>query len=470
MVVSVGTFMGTMDVSSLIVALPTFGKLFSAPPELVIWLILAYSLTFTGFMLTAGRIADVVGRKRVYTAGFVVFTLGLALSSMAEGLWSLVACRVFQAIGGAMLVSNSNAIIASAFPDQERGKALGLLESVVGAGLMTGPVIGGFLLDLVDWRAIFYARVPIGVLGFVLAWTVLQEPARRGPAPRFDFGGALTLFGGLVCLMLAINQGHRIGWGSPVILTLFGGAALFLVLFFVIEARVPEPVIDLGLFRNRTYAAYNSVLVTYFTPSSCIPFLLPFYAVQGLGYTSSGAGLFLTVIPILMFALSPFTGTLSDRVGSWSMTSSGLALQVAGFFLIGRLGGDASALQIVVALGISGLGAGLFLTPTYSAVMGATPPERLGTSSALIATLRSIGMSVGQASAATIFAVRSEFHETVLAGGRDRAERLRQGLILGFQDTVFALAMIAVAGLVIAFVFARPAVAKAAAWKAEHAG
>lgn len=455
-VVSLGTFMGTMDMSGLIVALPILGQRFDAPPETVLWLVLAFSLTFTSVMLTAGRAADVLGRKRVYAAGFLVFTLGLALCSTAQGLWQLVGYRVFQAVGGAMLVSNTNAIIADAFPDAERGKALGLMESVVGAGLMTGPVVSGILLDLWDWPAIFYVRIPLGVMGLVLAWRVLREANPAGPRPRFDPAGALTLSAGLLCLLAAINQGHRVGWSSLPILALLGGGFLLLMSFFLIEVRVSAPVIDLRLFRDRTFAAYNTLLLAYFIPSASLPFLLPFFLVQSAGYASFVAGLFLTVVPVLMFLMSPFTGILSDRLGSWAMATGGLAFLAAGFLLVSRLSTDFSVTLAIVGLGVAGIGAGLFLTPTYSAVMGATPPDHLGTASALIATLRGVGVSVGQAATATFLAIRREEHLQALPSGLDDLARARQSLALGFQDAVLLMSAVALLGVLIALFFARP--------------
>ena len=455
-VVSVGVFIVTMDMSGLVVALPTLGSLFAEPPETVLWVILAYTLTFTSFMLTAGRIADVVGRKRVFTLGFLIFTVGLVLNSIAQGLWQLVAFRVIQAIGGAMLASNTNAIIATAFPENERGKALGLAESVVGAGLMLGPVIAGTLLDWLDWRAIFYVRIPVGILGMALAWFVLRETVPSGQRPRFDPGGAVTLSGGLLCLMAAINQGHRIGWTAPVILGLAAAGFVLLTLFLIVETRVPEPAVDLRLFKNRTFSVYNALLVTFFIPSAAIPFLLPFYLIQGLGAPAAVAGLFLTVIPLLMFILSPGIGTLSDRIGPWVMTTSGLAFQVAGYFLVSRIGEGFSVLPALLGLGVLGIGAGLFLTPVYSAVMGATPPDRMGLSSALIATLRGIGTTTGQAAAATSLAMRREFHESVLPEGLDNLQRVQQGLALGFRDTILILATVAVVGFLIALTLARP--------------
>ena len=428
LVVALGTSLGTFDLSGLNVALPTFARLFRVTPETALWVVLAYILTYTGCALTAGRAADMVGRKRVYTLGLFIVTLGLVLSSMAQELWQLIGCRVVQGMGAAMLVSNSNALLTDAFPAKERGKAIGLLESVVGAGLMVGPVVSGMLLDFLDWRAIFYVRIPVALAATLLAWSVLRETAREGPRPRFDFPGSLTLIGGSAGLL--------------------GG-------FLFVEARARQPVVDLALFGDRVFSAYNAVLLTYFIPFGGIFFLFPFYLMHGLGYSASTAGLFLTVAPLFLFLLSPAAGTLSDRIGSWRITIAGLAFTLLGFFLLSRLGGDASALHAVTGLGLLGFGAGLLLTPAYSAVLGATPPARLGTSSALIATLRNIGLSLGQASSATILAIRRTAHEAALPGTIDDLDRARLGLVLGFQDAVLVSTAIVAAGLFIALAFGR---------------
>ena len=455
LVVALGTSLGTFDMSGLNVALPTFARLFRVAPETALWVVLAYTLTYTGCALTAGRLADMVGRKRVYTLGLLFVTLGLVLSSTAQELWQLIGYRVVQGMGAAMLVSNSNALLTDAFPAKERGKAIGLLESVVGAGLMVGPIVSGMLLDFLDWRAIFYVRIPVALAATLLAWSVLRETEREGPRPRFDFPGSLTLVGGLVCLTLTINQGARAGWGSPGILALAGASAGLLGGFLFVEARVRQPVVDLALFGDRVFSAYNAVLLTYFIPFGAIFFLFPFYLMHGLGYTASTAGLFLTVAPLFLFLLSPAAGTLSDRIGSRPMTIAGLAFTLLGFFLLSRLGTDASALRAVTGLGLLGIGAGIFLTPSYSAVLGATPPARLGTSSALIATLRNIGLSLGQASSATILAIRRAAHEAALPGAIDDLDRARLGLILGFQDAVLVATAIVAAGLFIALAFGR---------------
>ena len=212
--VSTGLLITTMDAGGLAIALPTFTQVFGEPPETVLWVILGYSLVYTGFTLTAGRLADMLGRRLVLTVGFVILVFSLLAASLAPGLWPLVAARAFHALGGAIVIGTGPGIIAEVFPDRERGRALGLLESVVGAGLMFGPVVGGLLLDSLGWRAIFYVRVPLAALGALLAWRVLRDGERPATPPRFDIGGSVTLFLALSALMLAINRGHSLGWIS----------------------------------------------------------------------------------------------------------------------------------------------------------------------------------------------------------------------------------------------------------------
>ena len=432
--------MGTIDFGALFVALPAMSRLFEKPPETVLLVVLIYTLTTAGFMLTAGRIGDTMGRERVFIMGLVIFTLGLTLNSMANGLWDLVCYRIVQGIGGAMLVGNSNAIVVSVFPDKEIGKVLGFLESIVGLGLMIGPVLGGVLVASMGWEAIFYLRIPLGLFAIGLAWFVFRSADRNFKSTGIDFMGAITLFIGLVSFIIIVNQGYRLGWVSPYILVLVGISAISIGLFLLIESRVSDPVVDLKLFRIPAFASYSSVLLTYFIPFGAIAFLLPFYLVDGLKYSELIAGLFLTVIPMLMFVFSPVTGIISDKVGSWPLTLSGMIFQLAGYLWMSRLGELSSPLAIVVGLIILGIGAGLFLTPTYRAVMRSTPNDRLGTASALIATTRTMGFSLGQAMTATIFAFRRDFH---------------QSLALGFQDSILSLVAVTLVGLIIVACFAR---------------
>jgi len=193
---SIGTFMSTLDASIVNISLPRLTEVFNTEPSIVLWVTVAYLLVSVGLMLSIGKLGDLFGRKRVYVSGLAIFTIGLVLCSLSQSVVQLILARVVQAIGSAMVIAVGNAIITAVFPAQERGKALGLMGAIVSTGLLSGPVVGGFLLDVLDWRAIFYVRIPVGIIGLVMGWMFLREQEKSSSGTRFDWGGAVTLFGG----------------------------------------------------------------------------------------------------------------------------------------------------------------------------------------------------------------------------------------------------------------------------------
>lgn len=449
--VGLGAFMGTLDSGIVYLILPALSQVFGAEPSFVVWVVLAYMLTFTGLMLTLGRLADMFGRKRIFVLGFVIFTVGLALGSLTQSMEQLIGARIVQAVGGAMVVANEYALVTAAFPSFERGRALGLLEAVVGSGLMTGPAIGGFLLDLLDWRALFYLRLPVGVIGCFLSWVLLRDDRSEGAGGRFDGAGALTLFGGLVLVLFAINQGQPRGWTSPVVAgSVVAGGLLFLA-FLALERQARSPVVDLGLFRSRVLSAMSATLFLNFIAQAAAALLLPFLLLQGIQMSSSVSGLMLTIIPLMMLLFSPVTGWLSDRLGSWMLSWGGLALAGLGLLVQSRLGADATALDVAWRLFVQGIGAALFLSPTYSAVMGAAPRDRLGTASALIPTVRTLGMGTGLALGGAIFATRRAYYAESLVG----EELARHALVGGIQDSFVVVAAICALGVLTSFILGR---------------
>src|SRR5688572_6318641 len=251
--VAFGTYMATMDFSIVNVALPTLSREFDQPADVVVWATLASSLAVTGLTLTAGRAGDLFGRKRVYITGWVIFTIGMAIASLAQSIEQLIALRLFQAVGVSLALANGNAIVTSAFPDNERGKALGITGGVVGAGLMSGPILGGFILHFFDWPALFYLRVPIGLIAMTMAFLLIRETDRApAGARRFDIPGAIAIFFSLSSALLAVNRGRELGWSSPAVLGLFAISAVALFFVVRIESRVESPVLSLDLFKARS--------------------------------------------------------------------------------------------------------------------------------------------------------------------------------------------------------------------------
>jgi EmrB/QacA subfamily drug resistance transporter len=404
-IVAIGIYMATLDTSIVNISLPSISAYFHVPLSgLVEWVIIAYLVTIASVQLTFGRLADMLGRKPLWMAGLVVFTLGSVLCGAAPTLLLLVIFRAFQGIGGALLMSNSTAMLTRAFPARERGRILGLNSVVVSLGVSTGPTLGGLITTLLSWRWIFFVNLPIGILGLILTFFVLKEPAGLYTRQRFDPLGAVVLSAGMLAIMFALSFGQEAGWASPLILGLFIAGLMVLVGFVLIERRVTDPIIDLKLFRNRLFAAANLSGLLSFFALFAVSFLLPFYLEELRHFPTDEAGLLLTPIPLSVSLVAPVSGWLSDRFGSRVLSSAGLATSALGLWLLTALGTDTAVFDIVWRLIIVGVGIGLFQSPNNSAVMGAVPPERRGIGSGFLATVRVVGQSLSVAVAGAVFA------------------------------------------------------------------
>lgn len=396
--------MATMDFSIVNVALPTLARDFDRSPDTVVWATLVSSLVVTGLTLTAGRAGDLYGRKRVYIAGWVIFTVGMALAGVVQTLEQLIAVRLLQSIGVALAIANGNAIVTEAFPPEQRGQALGITGGVVGAGLMSGPILGGLVLEAFSWHAIFLLRVPIGLAAMTLAFIFIRPSAPRpdGAPRRMDLPGALALFLTLACALLAVNRGQSWGWTSPVILALFAIAAVSLAAFLRIESRTPSPVVALGLFRVRAYSVGVSSLALNFAGQSAVTFLLPFYLQEVRGYSTGQVGLVVATVPCMMLLLSPLSGRISDRYGFTHQATLGIALVSIGLFSLATIDASTPIGLVMARLALVGIGTSVFMPTNSSSIMGSVPPDRLGTASASVATARNIGNAVGLAMASAV--------------------------------------------------------------------
>lgn len=454
--VAFGTFMATMDFSIVNVALPTLSREFDRSPDTVVWATLISSLVVTGLTLTAGRVGDLYGRKRVYITGWVIFTIGMAVAGFAQTIEQLVAYRFVQAIGVSLAVANGNAIVTEAFPPEERGQALGMVGSVVGAGLMSGPVIGGLLLGLLGWQSIFYLRVPIGMIAMVLAFLFIRpsEPLPGGVPRKLDIPGAVALFAALSSALLAVNRGQSWGWGSPVILGLLLFAACALVAFLRIEARAASPVVALALFRVRAFSAGISSLALNFAGQSAVTFLLPFYLQEVKGFSTARMGLVMATMPSMMLLLSPVSGRVSDRYGFRHQATVGIALVSFGLLLMATIDEATPVPLLVARLALIGIGTSIFTSPNSSAIMGSVSKDRLGTASAAVGTARNIGNAAGLAMASAILVAVA----TASAGfSANRLADLPEGALVDGIRMAFLVAAIASATAILASSFRRRA-------------
>ena len=435
--VAMGIFLSTIDGSIVNVALPTLTRYFGADFATVQWVILAYLLAIATLMLSVGRLADMIGKKSLYTAGFIIFTASSMLCGLAPSIYWLIAFRVLQAIGAASILALGLAIITESFPASERGKALGISGAVVSVGIVIGPTLGGFIIDSFTWHWIFYVNLPVGIAGTLMAWRYVPNIKPPG-GQNFDIWGAITLFISLLSLLLALTLGQNIGFADRRILLLFASFTLFLVLFILIELRIDQPMIDLRLFRNSEFSiSLVTGFITFVTVAGAI-MLLPFYLENVLGYSTLEVGLLLAVVPLGLFISAPLSGSLSDSLGTRPITVVGLMVLLLGYYALSTLSADTDAIGFLLRFLPIGVGMGIFQSPNNSAIMGSAPSHRLGIVSGMLAFTRTLGQTTGIALLGALWAGRVIFYAgDSLSGGATEASAAAQANAL--QDTFLSM-------------------------------
>ncbi|MDA8168843.1 MAG: MFS transporter [Nitrospiraceae bacterium] len=393
--VLVGATMSALDVSIVNVAMPTLKDEFGVSMALIEWVAMAYMLTLTIFLPLFGRLADMFGRTKLYTTGFAVFTAGSVLCGMAPSAAFLIGARVIQAVGAGLLQANSVAIITQAFPSSERGKAIGIQGAVQAVSMSVGPFVGGILIAAVGWRAIFYVNLPIGIIGIAFALLILPKSEKSAKKEKIDYFGVLTFASGLACLVLALNEGAKEGWTSPLILTYFILAAILLPAFVLTELKVQYPMIDLKLFKSYSFAVGNLTGMLSYYVLFAVLFLMPFYLEQVMGLGVALTGSLLTPIPLAMAIVAPFSGSISDKYGSRVMTASGMFVCAVSMFFMMFAGQHSSLVLLVSELVVLGIGMGMFTPPNNSAIMGSAPKEKLGVAGGVLNMMRSLGLIFG---------------------------------------------------------------------------
>jgi EmrB/QacA subfamily drug resistance transporter len=401
--VAIGVFMATLDSSIVNISLPSIADYFHVPLGGAIeWVIIAYLVVIAGSLLAAGRLADLLGRKALWISGLGIFTFGSALCGAASSLPLLIVFRALQGLGGALLMAVSAAMLTSAFPPNERGRALGLNALVVGLGVSAGPTLGGIITERLSWRWIFYVNVPLGLIGIAAtAWLFVEHQQRK--REQFDPVGGALLALGLAALTGGLSFGPELGWSSGPVLGILAASAVLLAAVVPWELRHPNPTLDLHLFRNRVFASTSASLVLSFVALFAVGFMLPFYFEQLRGFGTEKSGLLLTPLPLMIAIFAPISGALADRVGTRWLASAGLAIACVGLVLLSQLDSHSSVVGIVCRLLLIGFGVALFMTPNNSALLGAAPPERRGIASGVLATCRVVGQSLSVALSGAVF-------------------------------------------------------------------
>jgi EmrB/QacA subfamily drug resistance transporter len=435
--VALGTLMGTMDASIANISFPVLTRVFQADLTAVMWVALVYILVCTSLMLALGKISDLIGRKKIYAGGMAIFTLGLIACSMAQGIGQLILFRVLQAVGAAMSVVCGPAIVTEAFPPEERGKGLGLLGIAVSLGFILGPTLGGFLLEWLSWRSIFYIRVPAGLITLFMVLFLLKKDQVRPGRIRLDLKGAFFSSAGIFCVVLGMSQINKFGFGSLQVGLLIGLGLLSLFGFMLIERRVEEPIVDLALFKNRVFSSATWSLFLTFVAVPGYILIMPFYLMNGVGLRASAAGLLMAVNAMTTIVVGPISGSLSDRFGPVWFSTIGAAATGAAFYFMRGFDLETHITTVVPVLILLGVGVGCFQPSNNSIIMGAVTRENLGTASALIATQRQVGLSLGMALAGSLFSARRAVYQAELLGQDLNSDYvLRLSIPLAFQDVL----------------------------------
>jgi EmrB/QacA subfamily drug resistance transporter len=376
-------FMG----SAVNVALPRIGGEFKMNAIALGWVATSYILAAAIGLVPLGRLADMRGRKRVFTWGVVVFTLGSIASALAASTMTLIVARVVQGLGGAMMFGTGTAILTSVFPPQERGRVLGINIATVYLGLSLGPTLGGVMTQALGWRSIFWACVPLGVAVVAVVALRLKGEWFEAKGERFDFAGTVLYGVALFCLMYGFTLLPAFSGGLLVAAGLLGLAG-----FVALERRIKSPVLDISLFSgNQVFALSNIAALVNYSATSAVGFLLSLYLQYARGLDARGAGLVLVAGPVVQAAISPLAGRLSDKVEPRIVASVGMGLTVAGLVSFVFIGSGTPLGLIVAGQVLLGVGFGLFSSPNTNAIMGCVERRCYGTASGTVATMRMVG-------------------------------------------------------------------------------
>jgi len=397
--IMLGSIMGPIDASIVNVVLPTITQSFHVSISTAQWIPMVYLLTISSLLLFYGRLGDILGYRKVYLSGLAGFIIASGLCGLSPSIHWLIAFRAIQGLAAGMMMAIPYAIITASFPPEERGKALGINAISISAGLALGPSLGGFITSLLDWRFVFLINIPIGIAG--LLWGRRVFPDLKGQPGKMDIAGMVTAFVALSFFLLFINRFQNLGLsyttGVMLLVAVMAGIG-----FLMIESKAVQPMLDLSLFRNMTFSFANVSALLNFMSQYVMVFLTPFYLQRVLHHTPEKVGLIMTSFPLAVMAIAPFSGSLSDRIGTRAPACVGAGICALSLFFMSRLPVSASSADVIWRLAFFGIGTGIFQSPNNSAVMGSAPRLHLGSASGILATMRNVGMVLGIATAGAV--------------------------------------------------------------------
>ena len=445
--VAFGLFMIMLDNTIVNVALPSIQRELGSTVSQLEWIVNGYALTFAVLILTGGKLADMVGRRRIFIVGLAVFTASSLACGLAGNEQVLISARVVQGAGAALMNPATLSIIIATFPPRQRGMAIGIWAGVSASALAIGPLIGGVITQHIGWSWIFFINVPVGLLGIIVARLAITESRDTSHEQRLDLPGLLTSALALFALTYGLIEANNYGWTSLRIMSLFGVAAIALVAFVALELRQRLPMLDLSLFRNPTFAGANATMMLVALAMFGVFFFVSLYMQNILGYSATQAGATFLPMTLLIVLIAPVAGRLSDRIGSRWLMGSGMTLLALSLLVFARLDETSTFWNILPGGLLGGIGMGLTMTPTTAAGMGSVPMDKAGVGAAVMNSMRQVGGALGLAVMGAIVASQVNVAST--------SPRFPAQFVAGYQRGLEVAAAIAFAAAILAVLTVR---------------
>jgi EmrB/QacA subfamily drug resistance transporter len=445
--VAFGLFMIMLDNTVVNVALPSIERDLHISISSLEWIVTAYALVFAALLITGGKLADMYGRRRIFVAGLIVFTLSSLACGLAPSAGFLIGARVVQGAGAALMQPATLSIIMATFPPRQRGLAIGTWAGVSALALAIGPLAGGLIVDNINWNWIFFINVPVGALGIVASQIFIKESRDTSREQTIDLPGLATSGLALFALTYGLIEGNRRGWTSVEIVGLFVAAAVLMAAFVLVEHRQRLPMLDLSLFKIGAFTGANIVALLVSLGMFGVFFYVSLYVQNVLGYSPTKAGAIFLPMTLLIILVAPFAGRSSDRVGPRWLMGGGMTLLGISLLLYQRMGVHSDFWTLLPALLVGGVGMALTMSPMTSAAMGAVPVDKAGVGSGVLNSFRQVGGALGIAGMGAILA--SYIHASV------RTPLGKQEYVDGLHAALLVSAVIAFAAAAVAVVLVR---------------
>jgi EmrB/QacA subfamily drug resistance transporter len=445
--VTFGLFMIMLDNTVVNVALPSIQSDLGISQSGLEWVVNAYALTFGVLLLSGGKLADLLGRRRIFVIGLFIFTASSLACGFATDDAMLIAARTVQGVGAALMNPATLSIVTATFPPRQRGMAIGIWAGVSAMALAIGPLVGGILTQKIDWSWIFFINVPIGVLGILAAQIFIDETRDTAHEQRLDLPGLLSSGIGLFALTYALVSTNHHAWTSTLVLSMFAVAAVALAIFVLLELRQRLPMLDMSLFRDATFAGANAVMLLVGVAMFGIFFFNSLFFQRVIGWSAIQTGAIFLPMTVLIMVVAPVAGKFSDRVGSRWLMAAGMLLLTGSLLAFAQLEQGSNFWDALPALILGGFGMSLVMTPTTAAAMGSVAVDKAGVGSAVINSMRQVGGSLGIAVMGAVVATQVE---TTIPGPAFAEQFTR-----GYHDALYVAAGITLGAAIVAVTLVR---------------